>query len=524
MRAADLAWAVAAIFPLSAAGLVAGAILERAGVSAKVRERVFSLAYWLGPAATLLTLAADDLPQATTAQITVVLRATPLGALSRATHSLAPHIPMPGLAEIVLGLIALGAALRLIQLGRAWLSLRKLRGGALAAPEDTVSAIRAAGVRSSIPIKLSAGASTPVAAGLFRPEILLPDRLSEPRAAALVCRHEAQHVRRRDNLRLLLEQLAGALLWFDPVRGLLHRRLLAAREERCDAQALAGCTPAERDLYARTLLEALTQPGCSALAVALTGAGRSHAMGRISAVIDPRPAPRRPLLTIAVCALLTGAAGGVAFAASQAGQPAPDWVKKIVAAAAAMHPAAPVAPPPNAPAPVKGRTRVAHAKPVGAIGAEPVKALAESTEHDPLSGLVDDGMVMFVNGDMDTGDLRQLALQLAASRGIPPSPDNMPVLEQAVLRSAPEEPRVDIAADYVQKFDSATRFAGNVVLSGDLKHAFEDADVMVDGRPAPASLILSSRLVAEAVELKRIQGVGPGKVLSVHIHGLHSAQ
>jgi beta-lactamase regulating signal transducer with metallopeptidase domain len=523
MRAADLAWAVAAILPLSAAGLAAGAALERAGVSAKVRERVFSLGYWLGPAAALMTLAADDLPQATTAQITVVLRATPLGALSRATHSLAPHVPMPGLTEIVLALIALGAALRLAQLGRAWLSLRALRRGALAAPEDTVSAIRAAGV-GSIPIKLSAGASTPVAAGLFRPEILLPDRLAEPGAAALVCRHEAQHVRRGDNLRLLLEQLAGALLWFDPLRGLLHRRLLAAREERCDAQALAGCTAAERDLYARTLLDALTQPGSSALAVALTGAGRSHAMARISAVIDPRPAPPRPLLTIAVCALLTGAATGVAFAASQAGQPAPDGVKKIVEAAAAMHPPAPVAPPPHAPAPVKGRAHAAHAKPVAAIGAEPVKALAESTEQDPLSGLVDDGMVMFVNGDMDTGDLRQLALQLAASRGITPSPDNMPLLEQAVLRSAPEEPRVDIAADYVQKFDSATRFAGNVVLSGDLRHAFEDADVMVDGRPAPAGLILSSRLVAEAVELKRIQGVGPGKVLSVHIHGLRSAQ
>jgi beta-lactamase regulating signal transducer with metallopeptidase domain len=199
---------------------------------------------------------------------------------------------------------ALGAAFRLAQLGRAWLALRALRRQAEAAPAETADAVRAAGVGRSIPIKLSALASTPVAAGLFRPEILLPERFAAPGAAALVCRHEVQHIRRRDNLRLMLEQLAGALLWFDPLRGVLHRRLLEAREERCDDAALAGCTAQERAVYARTLLQELTRPPAPALAMGLIGLGRSHAMGRIAAIVDPSPARRRPALTTGVCALL----------------------------------------------------------------------------------------------------------------------------------------------------------------------------------------------------------------------------
>jgi hypothetical protein len=99
------------------------------------------------------------------------------------------------------------------------------------------------------------------------------------------------------------------------------------------------------------------------------------------------------------------------------------------------------------------------------------------------------------------------------------------VLEQAVLRSAPEAPRVDISADYVQTFETSTRLAGNVVMSGDLRRAFAEADVLIDGQPAPTDLRLSSRLVADSVDFKRIPGLGrPGAFLSVHIHGLRVAQ
>jgi hypothetical protein len=144
----------------------------------------------------------------------------------------------------------------------------------------------------------------------------------------------------------------------------------------------------------------------------------------------------------------------------------------------------------------------------------------------PIDGsdLTDD-MMMYVNGDMDSGDLRQLVLRYASSHGIRTTPDNMPMLQQAALRSAADGPRIDVAADYVEPFDGATRLSGDVEMTGDLRRAFAGADVRLDGGPAPPDLVLSSRLVADAVELKR-GGLTDGsqKFLSVHIHGIRLAQ
>jgi beta-lactamase regulating signal transducer with metallopeptidase domain len=194
MRPNDIVWALAATIPLSAAGFLAGAVLQRAGVSAKVRERVFSLAFWLAPAASALALIDDTLPRPASAQIEVVLRATPLAGLSRATHALTqtPRLHLPEAFQLVLGAIALGLAFRLAQLARAWLALRTLRRDAVEAPVETVRAARAAGLEPTVPVRLSTGVVTPVAVGLLKPQILLPERFAAPEAAhlaALICRH-----------------------------------------------------------------------------------------------------------------------------------------------------------------------------------------------------------------------------------------------------------------------------------------------------------------------------------------------
>jgi beta-lactamase regulating signal transducer with metallopeptidase domain len=461
MRAAEVLWALAAVVPLSAAGLFAGAMLERAGVSAKVRERVWSLAFWLGPVAGGLALLADALPEPATAGITIVLRSTPLGALSRALGQ-APHLGLPHAPEVLLGVAGLGAAFRLARLGRAWGSLRSLRRSARAAPAETVRAIRAAGLRASVPVKLSAGTSTPVAAGLFRPEILLPPRLAAPEAAALVCRHEAQHIGRLDNLRLILEQLAAALLWFDPLRGVLHRWLLSAREERCDAAALAGCTPDERELYARTLLEELMRAAGPALAVSLTGDGRSHAMTRLSAILDPRPDRRRPLLSLGLCGLLAAVAGGATWAAVGASQPTPNWVNKVVSVVAviAPHPLQTA----RAEAAAQAPFRVAQARPphgtMAEDGATPAST-APSTPTPNLKDLEGPGIEITVAGAPGDMDIETTQVGM--------------VTEQT-LGGPPPSTRTEPDGGVTVRYDTPVRVALHTKV----------ARLLIDGQPAPA--------------------------------------
>ena len=220
---------------------------------------------------------------------------------------------------------------------------------------------------------------------------------------------------------------------------------------------------------------------------------------------------------------------GAAYAVIQAPDPSPAWVGKVVSAVAAMGPAQRPAMEPAESAravasPGEGRA-AAHATPIKTADAAVLVPAEASAGPIDGSDLADD-MMMYVNGDMDSGDLRQLVQRYAVSHGVRATPENMPLLQQAALRSAPDGPRVDVAADYVEQFDGATRLSGDVEMTGDLRRAFAGADVRVDGAPAPPDLMLSSKLVADAVELKRGGGMidGPQKFLSVHIHGVRFAQ
>jgi beta-lactamase regulating signal transducer with metallopeptidase domain len=564
MRASDIVFALAAALPLSAAGLLAGAMLERAGVSARVREWVFGLAFWIGPLAGLLALIGHALPRPAAVEIIMVLRSTPLAAVSRATHAIAeapPRLHLPETFDVVLAVITLGLTLRLAQLARAWLALKALRRDAAEAPVETVRALRAAGLRA--PVRLSAEAPTPVAVGLFRPEILLPERFAAPEAAslaALVCRHEAEHIRRRDNLRLWLEQAAGALYWFDPLGGALHRRLTAAREERCDAAALAGCTPAERTLYARTLVDEWSQPPALALAVGLIGLGRRRLAARISAIIDPEPAVQRPVLTLAICAGLGCTAGGTALAASQADPP--SLARTVNAVAAALPPSVregitPVEPPTEAANPANRAVRLAAGpsqRPAQMLRTDEdhviQRIVVEGNDRVPASlivSLLRSSRMAIKPGSAVTAADLDLAEKLLFNGGlfsdvsllvqaddtlrvkVTEKPDALAGrLRSSAAPGAQDGGPISLSAERVEdlKDGDGVRWVGDVQLGGDLKSLLEHGRVLFDGQPAPANFVAPTVLTADAIEVRFQAGTDGlrGALQSMNILGLRGAR
>jgi hypothetical protein len=138
-----------------------------------------------------------------------------------------------------------------------------------------------------------------------------------------------------------MEELALALLAFNPLAPLLRARRSAAREEACDAVALAGAGSETRRAYAQSLIEALRtragSPGPGAVpALTFTGAGRTTAMHRLKAVLTPAaPATRRARIgaTAGIAALLAVVAGGTVAVAAQRepeARPAPGWMGPIL--------------------------------------------------------------------------------------------------------------------------------------------------------------------------------------------------
>ena len=105
-----------------------------------------------------------------------------------------------------------------------------------------------------VEVATSPSVSSPMALGILRPIIVFPADLVEKLRVdelALVIMHELAHVRRYDNLTLLLQRLVSAVLFFHPAVWLCGRMLRREAEQACDDFVV--CVTGRSEAYARGL-------------------------------------------------------------------------------------------------------------------------------------------------------------------------------------------------------------------------------------------------------------------------------
>jgi hypothetical protein len=276
-------------------------LMDWSHASARARHAVWSAAFWAPVMTVLVVLATPWLPAHHLMGVLVPKSAE----LVRAGIDSKPS-GGPPIVAILLAVAAAGMALRL-----GWLGAKLARLRSIAA-----NATQGLGEIEGLPVRLSEELTSPLLVGAVRPTILLPARFGAPEmapAARLICRHEAAHAARHDNLRLLAEEIAIAVFWFDIVQLRLRARMSEAREEICDAAAMTGADPRERNLYARSLLDCLNARATGLIATALIGQPRRHAAMRIDAILTPKPQHPRIALAAGLVTLLA-AASAAAFA------------------------------------------------------------------------------------------------------------------------------------------------------------------------------------------------------------------
>lgn len=146
-----------------------------------------------------------------------------------------PEIKLPDLGLPLLAIWLAGAVFLLARTARDLIAVERLVARAKPANLPDTLKRRMKGVR----VVVSPEAPGPMAAGLFKPSIVLPESiaLASPGMAALL-EHEHAHIRRRDMLAALGQRIVLALLWWSPALYWISRRIDEEREVACDEAAV----------------------------------------------------------------------------------------------------------------------------------------------------------------------------------------------------------------------------------------------------------------------------------------------
>jgi uncharacterized protein (TIGR03435 family) len=111
-------------------------------------------------------------------------------------------------------------------------------------------------MHSAVPIKFSPSLLEPGVFGIFRPVLMLPERIADrltPAQMDAIIAHEMCHVRRRDNLTAAIHMFVEAVFWFHPLIWWIGAQMVEERECACDEEVLLR--GGEAETYAEGILE-----------------------------------------------------------------------------------------------------------------------------------------------------------------------------------------------------------------------------------------------------------------------------
>jgi beta-lactamase regulating signal transducer with metallopeptidase domain len=339
--------------PLAVLAWIGALAVDRTSGGLKVRRAVWTLAFAAPLALSPMALVVRTLGWSAPPSPPLIHAASPAIAQVSASFASVAYDAPASAAEtnwtgILLTLLAVVALLRLAAL--AWRALALGRIARAAAPLT--------GEFSGLTVRLYEG-EAPMLVGLLKPVVLMPRSLAStfsPAEIALICAHERAHLRAGDHIANLLEAIAMAIFWFNPVLGPIRAGLSAVREEACDDAALTGAERPTRRAYAEVLLTAIRHAGGAEPAVAFTGFYRARSARRLRAILMPQGKGAKAAAAIAagVGLILAGTAGGLAFAfagsesaAALPAAPLPLAAEHAVSPAPVMAAPPAISPPPS---------------------------------------------------------------------------------------------------------------------------------------------------------------------------------
>ncbi|MCA9077043.1 MAG: redoxin domain-containing protein [Planctomycetaceae bacterium] len=220
---------------------------------------------------------------------------------------------VPRLQPLLLAIWLTGAGLMAVKWTAAQWRLRRWLSRSVPAPESCWSILKRVGrgfeCAGKVKLLMSDETDVPFVAGILRPAIVLPSRISEPefqQELPAVFAHELTHVQSHDLVWMGILRWVSIPLWFHPLAWRMPSAHSMACEEVADAVAAGSMGDANRysGILARIALSAVSHPPATA---ALSMARSPEIMSRLTRLqlgLSDTPLPLRRLGLFLLMAVL----------------------------------------------------------------------------------------------------------------------------------------------------------------------------------------------------------------------------
>ena len=227
--------------------------------------------------------------------------------------AMAPAKRLP-VAETLFGIYAAGLALRGIWLLVGLLRLRRYRQNATERhPAPSTLAAAQERLATFPEIRISSDITSPVTFGLWKPVILLPPSFLDldERSQEAIAVHELMHVRRRDWVLGISEEIVRSIFWFHPAIWWLLAQIQLTREQVVDRATVEfTCS---REQYLEALLAVARTKVRPDLALAPLFLRKRHLARRVAALVkEVRMTKRQMISSLAIVFTLALVTAGVA--------------------------------------------------------------------------------------------------------------------------------------------------------------------------------------------------------------------
>ena len=224
------------------------------------------------------------------------------------------------------GLWALGFALSLGRYGRSYRRFARLVRRESHAPGPVaLEVLKELDPGGKIALAVCPAIPCPMALGLLRPTVFLPEGVEDRGRLEDILRHELTHLRRRDLLYKWCAAVVTSLHWFNPLMPVFRREMARRCELACDEAAAGKLSPEARRRYGETLLSLAADPP-KGLVVTTLCEEKEHLKERlVDLVKGTKRGPAALCLTLCLTVLLGSCAmiGGTAMVTPDAETSAP---------------------------------------------------------------------------------------------------------------------------------------------------------------------------------------------------------